>query len=188
MELIYPDTIAALLEGSSLSKAIEMLPVVDENGRVIAQASRTDLHHGLKALHPVVHLHLLNRSGEIYLQQRGADKDLLPLRWDTAVGGHLSYGEYIKEALYRETEEELHLTDFYPNHITSYVFESETEKELVNVFAAVGDLKPQPDYFELAGGRWWSVQEIEKTIGKEVLTPNFEQEFKRIRKSLLALL
>ncbi|MBP9998259.1 MAG: hypothetical protein KBS67_03355, partial [Bacteroidales bacterium] len=86
MELIYPDTIAALLEGSSLSKAIEMLPVVDENGRVIAQASRTDLHHGLKALHPVVHLHLLNRSGEIYLQQRGADKDLLPLRWDTAVG------------------------------------------------------------------------------------------------------
>lgn len=188
MELIYPAEIAALLEGSSLSKAIEMLPVVDENGSVVAQASRADLHHGLKALHPVVHLHLVNRNGEIYLQQRGADKDLLPLRWDTAVGGHVSYGEYIKEALYRETEEELHLTDFHPIFVTSYVFESETEKELVNVFAAVGDLQPKPDYFELAGGRWWSVAEIEKTIGREILTPNFEKEFKRIKKSLLALL
>lgn len=188
MELVYPDIPAPLLDGGTLSRAIEMLPVVEENGTVVAQAARSDLHGGLKALHPVVHLHLINRKGEIYLQQRGAGKDLLPLHWDTAVGGHVSYGEYINEALHRETEEELHMADFFPYHIESYVFESDREKELVNVFASVGDFHPKPDYFELAGGRWWTFKEVEDAMGLDILTPNFEGEFVRIKNSLLSLL
>lgn len=188
IELVYPNVPAPLLEGSEQSKSMEMLPVVDNHGLVIAQAARKSLHGGLKALHPVVHLHIINRNGEIYLQQRGADKDLLPLRWDTAVGGHVSYGEYLNEALHRETEEELHILEFQPIALTSYVFESEREKELVNVFAAVGNYEPKPDYFELAGGRYWTCAEIENAMGKDILTPNFESEFKRIRKALEALL
>ena len=113
-----------------------VLPVVEPSGLVTAQASRAWCHGGSKLLHPVVHLHIINRSGEVYLQQRGAHKDLLPLRWDTAVGGHVSYGEYIEEALYREAAEELHFFDFNPVWLTAYQFESESERELVNVFAA----------------------------------------------------
>ena len=41
-------------------------------------------------LHPVVHLHLFNSRGELYLQKRPEWKDIQPGRWDTAVGGHVA--------------------------------------------------------------------------------------------------
>lgn len=195
-DLIYPASTAPLLRGSDRTVSTEMLPVVDEHGNVIAQASRAFCHgrtatpdlEATKPIHPVVHLHIVSRDGRIYLQQRSATKDLLPLRWDTAVGGHVAYGEYILEALYREASEELGFTDFNPVFITSYVFESEAERELVNVFATVGDFVLKPDGDEVIAGRYWSPEEIEAACGKGILTPNFESEYHKIKNSLQALL
>lgn len=256
-DLIYPASTAPLLRGSDRSAASEMLPVVDEHGNVVAQASRAFCHGRIagqmtgpvrqsaaaiqpasaaaiqttsatnsqtaaaaqqpkaaspqpastatpqpaatspaatapqpaaKPLHPVVHLHIISRDGSIYLQQRSASKDFLPLKWDTAVGGHVAYGEYVLEALYRESSEELGFTDFNPVFITSYVYESERERELVNVFATVGDFILKPDGDEVTDGRYWSPEEIEAATGKSILTPNFESEYHKIKDSLQALL
>ena len=33
--------------------------------------------------------------------------------------------------------------------------------------------------FELDGGRFWTMQEIQEAIGQNILTPNFESEFTR---------
>ena len=115
-------------------------------------------------------------------------KKIQPGKWDTAVGGHVSYGEYIYEALRRESSEELGLTDFNPVYIETYLFESEIEKEMINVFAAVGSYKLQPDQDEVDEGRWWPVEEIDANLGKGLFTPNFESEFSMIRSALLALL
>ena len=189
LDLIYPASPAPLLKGGKRVKAAEMLPIVDIYGNVRAQASREFCHHNPdKPLHPVVHLHIINRSGNIYLPQRGAHKDLLPLRWDTAVGGHIAYGEYILEALYREAAEELGLHDFLPLSLGSYVFESERERELVNIFATVGEYAIRPDPDELAGGRFWTPEEILLSYGRGILTPNFEGEYIRIKDALQALL
>ena len=189
LDLIYPAAPAPLLRGGKRARAAEMLPVVDEHGNVVAQASRERCHHHAdKPLHPVVHLHIINRDGNVYLQQRGAHKDLLPLRWDTAVGGHVSYGEYILEALYRESAEELGLHDFLPQSLCSYIYESDSERELVNVFAAVGEYAIRPDPDELAGGRFWTPEEIVRACGRGILTPNFEGEYARIKDMLQALL
>lgn len=188
IELVYPSSIAPKLRGSSRAKAAEMLPIVDANGFVSAQASREYCHSGAKVLHPVVHLHIINREGSIYLQQRGAHKSLLPLKWDTAVGGHVSYGEYVVESLYREAQEELGLVDFHPYGILAYEFESNTERELVNVYATVGNFNPVPNPDELESGRFWTVEEIEAALGKDVFTPNFESEYARIKDALQSLL
>lgn len=187
-ELVYPLDIAPLYRGSGSAQAAEMLPIVDGNGVIYAQASREYCHSGSKVMHPVVHLHIINREGHIYLQHRAAFKSLLPLKWDTAVGGHVSYGEYIIEALHREAEEELGLVDFHPYSILSYEYESPTEKELVNVYATVGNFELKPNPEELEGGRFWSPEEIEANIGKSVLTPNFESEYMRIKDALQSLL
>jgi hypothetical protein len=37
----------------------------------------------------------------------------------------------------------------------------------------------RPSDSELDGGRFWTLQEIHEAMGKEILTPNFESEFKR---------
>ncbi len=187
-DLIYPAKTAPLVRGSLRASACEMLPIVDGHGNVTAQASREYCHGGSRLLHPVVHLHIISRDARIYLQQRSATKPLLPLRWDTAVGGHITYGEYVLEALYREASEELGLTDFNPCFLTSYIYESPTERELVNVFAAVGEYSLKPDGDEVADGRYWSQDEIAATVGKGVFTPNFESEYSGISKSIQSLL
>ena len=157
----------------------ELFPIVDAEGNTIGCATRGECHDGSKLLHPVVHLHLLNSAGDIYLQQRPQWKEIQPGKWDTAVGGHVDYGESFADALLREVREEIGITDFTPVFLMCYRFESERERELVYVYKCVyeGEVKPSD---ELDGGRFWAISEVEHAIGKGVLTPNFEQEFRMI--------
>lgn len=193
--LLYPLQPAQMLplptlenpQGAASYKG-EILPVVEESGLVTACAPRSYIHSGVKLMHPVVHLHIINRKGELYLQKRSPKKDLYPGRWDTAVGGHVAYGESLLEALYRESSEELGLYDFNPVFIKDYVYESDTEKELVNVYACVGYFKISPDGEEVSEGRFWTEKEIGDSFEKSIFTPNFESEYPMVRKDLEALL
>lgn len=162
----------------------ELFPIVDCEGNVRGCASRGVCHGGSKLLHPVVHLHLINKYGEVYLQKRPEWKDIQPGKWDTAVGGHVDYGEETEEALYREVWEEIGLTRFSPEYIKSYVFESDREREYVNVYAAVSNEVPSPSD-ELEEGKFWSIAEIEASLGKGIFTPNFESEFAGVLKPWL---
>lgn len=157
--------------------ANELLPVVDAEGKVIGSATRGDCHSGYsRKLHPVVHLHVFDEQGRLYLQQRPDWKDIQPGKWDTAVGGHVDFGESVDCALRREAREELGIEGFKEFSIARYVFESQRERELVNSFGTVwtGVITPSA---ETSGGRFWTIREIKDAIGKNILTPNFEQEF-----------
>lgn len=157
----------------------EMFPIVDEQGNILSAATRGECHNGSKLLHPVVHLHVFNSKGELYLQKRPEWKDIQPGKWDTAVGGHIDLGESVEMALKREAEEELGITNFTPELLTTYTFESAREKELVFAHKTIynGEITPSE---ELDGGRFWPLAEIRENIGKGVFTPNFESEFQRL--------
>lgn len=157
----------------------ERFPIVDEEGRVVGAATRGECHNGSKLLHPVVHLHVFNSRGEVYLQKRPEWKDIQPGKWDTSVGGHIDYGESPEQALVREVGEELGITEFVPERIGMYVFESRRERELVYVHRTIYDGSVRPSAEELDGGRFWSMDEIRAAIGQEIFTPNFESEFQR---------
>lgn len=158
----------------------EWFPIVNEAGETIGKATRKECHSGSKLLHPVVHLHIFNDAGDLYLQKRSMTKDIQPGKWDTAVGGHVDLGETVEEALRREVREELGITDFIPQLITRYIFESEIEKELVNSFRTIYNGTITPDPSELDGGRFWTATEIKDNLGKNIFTPNFEKEYQRL--------
>ncbi len=158
----------------------EMLAEVDENGKIISRISRTQAHNGTKKLHPVIHVHIINKDGEVLLQKRSTKKQIQPGKWDTAVGGHISYGEQIEKALVRETFEELGLKNIKFNFITKYIWKSEIESELVFVFFAEHDhfkFKPNKEVDEV---KFWNMAELAKNLNKNVLTQNFEVEFVNI--------
>ena len=163
----------------------ELLPLVDEAGDVIGNATRGECHDGSKLLHPVVHLHLFDSQGRLYLQHRPAWKQIQPDRWDTAVGGHVDWGEEHEQALWREAREELGMSEFEPQHVCTYEFRSPRECELINVYICRYDGSIEPSE-ELDGGRFWSRTEIEANLGNGIFTPNFESEAERI--NLLAML
>ncbi|MDR1814891.1 MAG: NUDIX domain-containing protein [Tannerella sp.] len=158
----------------------EYFPLVNIDGEVTGKATRSECHGGAKLLHPVVHLHLFNGVGELYLQKRPHYKDIEPDKWDTSVGGHVDYGESIEEALRREAYEELGVSDFIFHKLAAYIFESNIEKEYVHSFITVYDGNVRPDPHELADGRFWKLTEISKMLGNYFFTPNFENEFNTI--------
>jgi isopentenyldiphosphate isomerase len=164
----------------------ELFPVVDPDGNEISMAPRSLCHDGLSMLlHPVVHLHLFNERGELYLQLRSKTKDLLPGYWDTSVGGHMDPGETPEEALRREALEELGLQDFTFGLIDKYIWKSIRERELVYSFTGSSAYIPVINHEEIDDGRFWPVEEISGNLGKNIFTPNFEYEFRRFFRKLL---
>lgn len=158
----------------------EIFPIVNAEGEVIGSATRTECHAGTFILHPVVHLHIFNSAGELYLQKRVMTKKIQPGKWDTAVGGHIDYGESVGDALLRETREELGVVDFTPEFIMKYNFRSSIEAELVYIYRCIYDGSFNPDPSEVDEGRFWTLDEIRKNIGKGIFTPNFESEIEKL--------
>jgi isopentenyldiphosphate isomerase len=160
----------------------EWFDIVTPQGAVVGKAPRRLCHGNPNLLHPVVHVHVFNSRGEIWLQKRSANKDIQPGKWDTSVGGHVASGEKISDALLREVKEELGL-DMMPNTpLYNYVMKNDVESELVYTFRGIhnGPFKLPTD--EIETGKFWKVHEIRRHLGQGVFTPNFEQEFGLLEK------
>lgn len=156
--------------------SVEWLPIVDESGKVIGKATREQVHTNKSLLHPVVHLHVFNSKGEVFLQKRPMNKDIQPGKWDTSVGGHVALGENIEQALIRETMEEINISEFVPKPLAQYVWKSDLETELVFSFKTFYNASIRINKNEVADGKFWSKDDILKNLGKGVFTPNFEVE------------
>lgn len=187
LDLIYQDGYVPFI--GHKEPGSETVPVVESNGMVVASACRSFCHQGGdKPLHPVVRLYLINRKGNVYVQRRSSYKTDYPLYWDCSAAGHVSFGESLPEALFREASEEIGLVDFHPLFLKSYVWESEKERELVAVFATVGDFHPNPDNYEVADGRFKPADELLDMMATEKFAPEFVEEYPLIKDSLLSLL
>ncbi len=165
----------------------EILPVVTEQGIVIGKVPRTVCHDGSMILHPVVHIHLL-QSNMLFLQKRSFSKDIQPGKWDTAVGGHVQYGQEPLESAYREAEEELGIiSGLTLELIQTYVWRSEREHEYIYCYKSLYSGTVAIDHDEVIDGKFWTREEVEKMIQDGLCTPNFSMEYKKIYRELFPL-
>ena len=160
----------------------EWFDLVTPEGRITGKAPRSAVHGNPDLLHPVVHLHVFNKSGQLYLQKRSRNKDVQPGKWDTAVGGHVNSGENILSALRREAYEELGIKQENYQPLYRYVMRNEFESELVHTYRLVYNGPFRINRDEIEFGRFWSLKEIRANLEKGIFTPNFEQEFRMLEK------
>ncbi len=162
-----------------------MFQLVDRDGRPVGAAARSVCHGTPALIHLVVHLHLLDGSGRLFLQRRSLSKDTNPGRWDTSVGGHVAAGEPVEEALRRETREELGLDASAARHLYSFLHTTSFESELAQCYALLHDGAPiVPEPREIIEGRFFTRGEIEERLGTGFLTPMFELEYPMLLRAL----
>jgi isopentenyldiphosphate isomerase/intracellular septation protein A len=164
----------------------EQFDLVTPEGNIIGKASRSAVHGNPDLLHPVIHVHVFNRNGQLYLQKRSQNKDVQPGKWDTAIGGHVNSGERIEEAVKREASEELGMKNIKVTPLFRYVMKNEFESELIHAFRVNHNGPFRINRNEIEYGRFWKISEIEANLNKGIFTPNFEQEFMLLKKNVLS--
>ena len=112
----------------------EIFDVVDENDRVISQASRHEVHRR-KLRHRAVHVFVFNRRGDLFLQKRSRWKDKHPGLWDSSAAGHVNAGDSFEATAPREIREELGV-DAEPEEIAAIPACEKTGWEFVRLFRA----------------------------------------------------
>lgn len=159
------------------SSAAELFQLCDESGRPTGRAERGVCHADPRLIHMVVHLHVFDGSGRLYLQKRAAWKDACPGLWDTSVGGHVTAGESPGAALLREAREELDIDAAAARFLFSYLHHGrmETEYAYVSALGWSGPVRPDPG--EIEEGRFHTRAQIEDLLGRGILTPMFEKEW-----------
>ncbi len=164
---------------------MELFQLCDENGVPGGAASREECHGNPRLIHMVVHLHVFDAAGRLYLQRRALTKDTNPGLWDTSVGGHVMAGEAPWTALLREAREELGIDAAGAKRLYSFLYRGgRFETEYAFSFSLTHEEALRPDPEEIMEGRFFTLEEIERRAGSGFLTPMFEYELPLLRRSL----
>lgn len=156
----------------------ELLEILTIEGKVIKTLPRSDIHGNPSLVHRVVHVLIFNSREELFLQKRSMNKDVAPGKWDTSVGGHVMSGETLDEAVKREMKEELGITECKTDFLYSYTHSNPYETELVYTYSCHYNGKISFNPIEIDDVKPWSIEEINKNMGKGIFSDNFEHEIK----------
>ena len=86
---------------------MEIFDVLNEYGEFTGKTATREECHKNGYWHRAVYGFIIDDNGNILLQKRSSNKKLWPNLWDVPVGGHVDSGEFGRQALIREAQEEL---------------------------------------------------------------------------------
>ncbi len=127
--------------------------------------------HRVGLWHRAANVLLLRSSGKLLLQQRAADKDICPGRWDLSAAEHLKPGESFRAGAQRGLHEELGLDDVELEPlggVRRVVFADPAagvlDRELQQTFRGITDAPVQPDPQEVDAVREVDVAALEREL------------------------
>jgi isopentenyl-diphosphate Delta-isomerase len=137
----------------SVVKSPELVVLLDEEGRSIGTAVKSEVHHDSTPLHLAFSCYLFDDAGQVLLTRRALDKRAFPGVWTNSFCGHPAPDESVPDAVVRRAHAELGvdvvglscvLPDFRYHAVDA---EGVLENELCPVFCArvVGSVEANPE-------------------------------------------
>jgi 16S rRNA (adenine1518-N6/adenine1519-N6)-dimethyltransferase len=140
----------------------EIFDAVDENDRVIQQATRHEVHTR-RLRHRAVHVFVFNKRGDLFLQKRSRWKDKHPQQWDSSAAGHVNAGDTYAGTAPREIREELGI-DAAPVEVASLAACEGTGWEFVRLYRAGHDGPFTLPPAEIESGAFFTREQIVRWI------------------------
>ncbi|GMV36588.1 MAG: hypothetical protein AMXMBFR61_10960 [Fimbriimonadales bacterium] len=163
-------------------EAEEHVVVVDDHGRTVRTAPKSEVHTSSTPLHLAFSLFLFDRRGRVLLQQRSGQKLTWPLHWSNSCCGHLLPEESLEDAVRRRTAIELGINEMdlrvvLPNFRYRAELNGIVENEVCPVLVGFTDQEPNPLPEEVADFRWMPWDELVQWVrAGSPLTPWCVQE------------
>ena len=88
-------------------KTQELVVLLDDAGRSIGTAPKSEVHHGSTPLHLAFSCYLFDDAGRVLLTRRALDKRAFPGIWTNSFCGHPAPDESMDDAVARRAREEL---------------------------------------------------------------------------------
>ena len=136
---------------------MELIVLVDDEGRAIGTMPKPEVHHGETPLHRAFSAYLFDDDGRLLVTRRADDKATFPGMWTNTVCGHPGPDEDDGTAIARRAGFELGLevADLRPA-LPGYRYRAEfrgvVENEICPVYLGRFTGQPVPDPTE--GGEW----------------------------------
>ena len=157
-----PQTEAVVAAQAGGADPRESLQVVDEQDHPIRGVDRATVH-AEKLLHRAVHIFVLNRGGELFLQRRSYRKDTFPRKWDSSAAGHVDLGESYAACASRELREELGLTA-EPAEIGQVTASEKTGQEFIRIYLAEAEEIVELNEQEIETGGFFPLSMVDEWV------------------------
>ena len=151
--------------------ASELVDIVDADDRIVGQATRADMR-ARKLRHRATYILVFNSSGQLFVHQRTATKDVYPSYYDVAVGGVVVAGESYDIGARRELVEELGIVGVLPRPILNFRYDGEDNPVNGRVYSCTydGAVVLQPD--EIVAGEWLDLDVLFERVRQQPFCPD----------------
>lgn len=138
----------------------ELVVLLDDEGRSIGSAPKSEVHHRATPLHLAFSCYLFDEANRVLMTRRALGKRTFPGVWTNAFCGHPAPDESVEDAVLRRGRQELGidivelrcvLTDFRYHAVAA---DGVVENEVCPVFFARATGVLQPDPAEIMDYAW----------------------------------
>ncbi|MFJ3643157.1 NUDIX domain-containing protein [Streptomyces sp. NPDC090108] len=160
----------------------EILDIVDENDRVVAQSPRGEAYaRGLR--HRCAFILARDADGRVFVHRRTATKLVYPALYDVFVGGVVGAGESYAEAALREAEEELGVSGLpEPEYLFKFLYDDGAGRTWWSaVYEVRCDLPVSPQAEEVQWHGFLSEEELERRLTEWEWTPDGLAAYERLK-------